>query len=164
MPLTRLPVGSGPALLICSKLAGSQIRPVRMANVAGQALLRSLLSAHGEPHTLAAVVWVGGMFFAHNVLRPTTGPFEPAERLALWRRVFRRFSPWVWASIVFLLASGYGLILIYFGGFSGAGMHIHIMKSIGIVMMLLFCISSSYLGAASVVPWSRKRSISPSAF
>jgi hypothetical protein len=78
------------------KLAGSQIRPVRMANVAGQALLRSLLSAILiRLHTLAAVVWVGGMFFAYNVLRPSTGPLEPAERLALWQRVLSRFFPWV---------------------------------------------------------------------
>src|ERR1700675_1888451 len=47
-------------------------------------------------HILAAVIWVGGMFFALMVLRPSTGPLEPAVRLALWHRVFSRFFAWVW--------------------------------------------------------------------
>jgi len=57
-------------------------------------------------HIVAAVIWVGGMFFAYMVLRPSAGPLEPALRLPLWHRVFGRFFPWVWASIVALLASG----------------------------------------------------------
>ena len=46
-------------------------------------------------HILAAIVWIGGMFFAVLVLRPAAGPLEPPDRLALWRRVFARFFPWV---------------------------------------------------------------------
>jgi uncharacterized membrane protein len=42
-------------------------------------------------HTLAAVIWVGGMFFAHVVLRPSAKPLDPATRLALWERVLGRF-------------------------------------------------------------------------
>ena len=89
-------------------------------------------------HILAAVVWVGGMFFAYVVLRPSAGPLEPEMRLALWHRVFRRFFPWVWLSIIVLLASGYGMIFFYLGGFAGAGASIHVMQGLGIVMMLLF--------------------------
>ncbi|MGH6735292.1 MAG: CopD family protein [Methyloceanibacter sp.] len=89
-------------------------------------------------HILAAVVWVGGMFFAYLVLRPASGPLPPEERLALWRRVFARFFPWVWASVVVLLASGYGMIFGYFGGFAGVDLHVHVMQATGIVMMLLF--------------------------
>jgi uncharacterized membrane protein len=89
-------------------------------------------------HVLAAVVWVGGMFFAFMVLRPSAAPLEPEARLTLWHRVFRRFFPWVWSSIVLLLASGYGMIFLYFEGFAGAGLYIHVMQGIGIVMMLLF--------------------------
>jgi uncharacterized membrane protein len=89
-------------------------------------------------HILAAVVWVGGMFLAYMVLRPSAGPLPPEERLGLWRRVFARFFPWVWLSIVLLLATGYGMIFLYLGGFKGAGLHIHVMQGIGIVMMLLF--------------------------
>ena len=31
-------------------------------------------------HVLAAVIWVGGMFFAYMVLRPSAGPLESASR------------------------------------------------------------------------------------
>jgi uncharacterized membrane protein len=99
-------------------------------------------------HVLAVVVWVGGMFFAYMVLRQSAGPLEPEARLALWHRVFRRFFPWVWSSIVLLLASGYGMMFLYFGGFAGARLYIHVMQGIGIVMMLLFL-------HLFLVPWRR---------
>ena len=89
-------------------------------------------------HALAAVVWVGGMFFAYMVLRPSAGPLEPPLRLALWARVFGRFFPWVWASIAVLLVSGYAMLFLRFGGFAGAGLHIHVMQVTGILMMALF--------------------------
>jgi uncharacterized membrane protein len=89
-------------------------------------------------HALAAVAWVGGMFFAYMVLRPSAGPLEPRLRLALWQRVFSRFFPWVWASIAVLLASGYAMLFLHFGGFKGTGPHIHVMQATGILMMLLF--------------------------
>ena len=99
-------------------------------------------------HVLAVVVWVGGMAFAYVVLRPSAGPIEPATRLPLWHRVFRRFFPWVWTSIIVLLASGYGMIFLYFGGFAGAGLYIHVMQGLGLVMMLLFL-------HLYFVPWRR---------
>jgi uncharacterized membrane protein len=89
-------------------------------------------------HALAAVAWVGGMFFAYMCLRPAAGPLEPRLRLALWQRVFSRFFPWVWASIAVLLASGYAMLFLHFGGFKGAGLHVHVMQATGIVMVLLF--------------------------
>ncbi len=101
-------------------------------------------------HILAAVIWVGGMFFAHQMLRPAVGPLEPAPRLGLWRRVFARFFPWVWASIAALLASGYGMVIWGFGGFAHVGPHIHVMQGIGIIMILAF----AYLYFA---PWRRFR-------
>ena len=99
-------------------------------------------------HVLAVTVWVGSMFFAYVVLRPSAVPLESEARLALWQRVFRRFFPWVWTSIVLLLATGYGMIFFYFGGFAGAGLYIHAMQGIGIVMMLLFM-------HLFFVPWRR---------
>lgn len=89
-------------------------------------------------HILAAVVWVGGMFFAYMVLRPAAGPLEAATRLSLWQRVFGRFFPWVWASIAVLLISGYTMLFVHFGGYAGAGPRIHVMQLTGIAMMLLF--------------------------
>jgi uncharacterized membrane protein len=89
-------------------------------------------------HILAAVIWVGGMFFAVFVLRPSTGALEPGERLALWGRVFARFFPWVWASIVLLLASGYWIIFAGMGGFQGLPIYLHLMQGIGWLMILIY--------------------------
>jgi uncharacterized membrane protein len=89
-------------------------------------------------HALAAMIWVGGMFFAYLVLRRAVGTLDPRLRLELWRQVFRRFFPWVWLSIVALLASGYAMIFLALGGFAGAGMHVHVMQATGLVMMALF--------------------------
>jgi uncharacterized membrane protein len=89
-------------------------------------------------HALSAVVWVGGMFFAHQVLRPAAATLEPGPRLALWSRVLGRFFAWVFAAIILLLASGYTMIAALFGGFGKIGFHIQLMQGIGIVMMLLF--------------------------
>ena len=89
-------------------------------------------------HVLAAVVWVGGMFFAHLVLRPSAGAFEPPERLLLWGRVFSRFFPWVWVAVVALPATGYWQVIAVFGGFANAGLHVHLMHFIGLVMIALY--------------------------
>ena len=99
-------------------------------------------------HVLAAIVWVGGMFFAYVVLRPAAGALDPLPRLALWRGVLGRFFPWVWASIVALLVSGYGMLLFGLGGFAGAGLHVHLMQALGLVMMALF-------GHLYYAPWQR---------
>ena len=89
-------------------------------------------------HALSAVVWVGGMFFAHQVLRPAAAALEPGPRLALWSRVLGRFFAWVFAAIVLLLVTGYAMVFGVYAGFGGIGLHIHLMQGIGILMMLLF--------------------------
>ncbi|MEL6964633.1 MAG: CopD family protein [Pseudomonadota bacterium] len=97
-------------------------------------------------HSLAAVVWVGGMFFAYVILRPTLQEWEALERLRLWKEVFRRFFPWVWMSVLALLASGYFMIFFGLGGFSGVGLHVHLMHLTGWIMIALF-------GVLFHVPW-----------
>ncbi len=89
-------------------------------------------------HVLAAVIWVGGMFFAHMVLRISAGELEPASRLALWSRVFKRFFAWVWLSIFLLLSSGYWMVVNIWGGFSNLPIYLHIMHGLGCLMFLLF--------------------------
>ena len=108
------------------------------------------MSALVSLHALAAVIWVGGMFFGLVVLRPSAGPLAPPERLALWNRVFGRFFPWVWASIAALLGSGYALVFLYFGGFLKVGLHVHLMQGTGVLMMLLFIYAFFW-------PWRRFR-------
>ena len=89
-------------------------------------------------HSLSAVIWVGGMFFALVALRPASLALQPPARLELWAGVLNRFFAWVIAAIVLLLASGYAMIVGVYSGFAGAPVHIHIMQGTGIIMMLLF--------------------------
>lgn len=92
-------------------------------------------------HILAAIIWVGGMFFAYMALRPAAvAMLEPPQRLPLWSATFRRFFPWVWAAIILLPATGYWMILSpsAFDGFANVGLYIHAMQGIGMVMMAIF--------------------------
>ncbi len=101
-------------------------------------------------HVVAAVIWVGGMFFALMVLRPSTGPLDPPTRLALWQRVFARFFPWVWGAVAVLLVSGFAMVIWGFGGFAKIGTYVHLMMGLGIIMMLIY----AHLYFA---PWQRFR-------
>lgn len=89
-------------------------------------------------HSLAAVIWVGGMFFAYQILRPVAAELlEAAPRQNLWVGVFQRFFFWVWLAIGVLPISGLVMIMAY-GGMDRVGFHVHAMIATGIVMMLLF--------------------------
>ncbi len=89
-------------------------------------------------HVLSAVIWVGGMFAAYMCLRPAAGPLEAPQRLKLWRGFFQKFFPWVWASVVLLLASGYWMLVTYFGGFANTPPYVNWMQGLGWVMILLY--------------------------
>lgn len=90
-------------------------------------------------HLLATVVWVGGMFFAYMALRPVAGRLlEPSVRLNLWAQVFSRFFPWVWLTVAILLITGFWMIFSVFGGMAKVGVHVHVMMTLGIIMMLIF--------------------------
>lgn len=92
-------------------------------------------------HLLAAVIWVGGMFFAYMVLRPTAAnQLPPEQRLPLWSGVFSLFFKWVWVAIVTLLITGFWMIHLLggMGGVDGVGVHVHIMLLTGVFMMLIF--------------------------
>jgi uncharacterized membrane protein len=88
-------------------------------------------------HVLAAIVWVGGMFFAHQCLRPVLAERDPALRLGIMAGALRRFFGWVWLAVVVLLATGFGEVGAL-GGFGAWGPHVHVMAALGVVMMLLF--------------------------
>lgn len=89
-------------------------------------------------HALGAVVWVGGMFFAYMVLRPSVDAMEPPHRLSLLAAVFRRFFIWVWHAVVVLPVTGYVVLFALYNGFAGAGGHIHLMQGLAWVMIALF--------------------------
>ena len=89
-------------------------------------------------HTLAVVVWVGGMFFAHMALRPAVATLPPEVRLPLLVRVFERFFPWVWASVLIILATGYGALFALFGTTITANRSVYSMMILGNLMTVLF--------------------------
>lgn len=90
-------------------------------------------------HILAAVVWVGGMFFAYVALRPVAARLlEPPLRLPLWAQTFTRFFPWVWVAVVILPVTGYWLIFSVFEGFAYTDIHVHVMQVTGWIMILIF--------------------------
>ena len=90
-------------------------------------------------HALSAVIWVGGMFFAYMAMRPAVVEVvEASQRGALWCQTLTRFFRWVWLAIALLLVTGYWMIFKVFGGMAGAGWHVHVMQTLGLIMMLLF--------------------------
>jgi uncharacterized membrane protein len=101
-------------------------------------------------HILCAVIWVGGMFFALLVLRPSLGVLEPPQRLQLHSQVFRRFFLIIWHAMPLALISGYAMLLGVFGGFAGAGWSINLMQLLGLIMAALFLVV--FFG-----PWARFR-------
>ena len=90
-------------------------------------------------HVLAALIWVGGMFFAWMILRPAAiTALEGPARLKLWVEVFQRFFVWVWVAVVILPISGVGLLQMRFNGFETAPRYVQIMMGLYIVMVALF--------------------------
>ena len=90
-------------------------------------------------HFLAAVIWVGGMFFAYMALRPSAAQvLEPPLRLQLWVQVFRRFFLWVWISVVILPATGYWMVWQNWGGFTNTSADIKVMHIVGWIMFLIY--------------------------
>jgi uncharacterized membrane protein len=90
-------------------------------------------------HLLAALVWVGGMFFAWMILRPAAvSTLEAPARLKLWIEVFQRFFYWVWAAVIVLPITGVGMLNLRFAGFETAPRYVHIMIGLYIAMLALF--------------------------
>jgi uncharacterized membrane protein len=90
-------------------------------------------------HLLSVVVWVGGMFFAHQCLRPVAASqLEPPVRLPLWVGVFGRFFPFVWVAIILLPLTGYMMIFSVFGGMGNAPLYVHLMNGLGTFMILIY--------------------------
>ena len=101
-------------------------------------------------HVLAAVIWVGGMFFAYAILRPSAGPLEPGVRLALWSRVLSRFFRWVWLSVAALVVSGGAMIALDTTGTSATSTSVRLMTALGLAMIAIYA-------WVYFAPWRRLR-------
>ena len=89
-------------------------------------------------HVLCAVVWVGGMFFAYVVLRPSLSVLEPAQRIALHGQVFRRFFLIIWHAMPLIVLTGFAMIFAVFGGMAGVRWNVHVMLLLGLIMAAIF--------------------------
>lgn len=90
-------------------------------------------------HLLAALIWVGGMFFAWMILRPAAvSALDAPHRLRLWVAVFPRFFLWVWAAVLVLPVTGVGMLDLRFSGFDSAPRYVNIMMGLYLVMLALF--------------------------
>jgi len=89
-------------------------------------------------HLIAAIAWVGGMFFTYTSLRPASAQLPTEQRLTLWRDALGRFFGWVWICIAVLLLTGYADVAIRFGAIGQWPAYLHGMQDLGLVMIGLF--------------------------
>ncbi|MEM7541009.1 MAG: CopD family protein [Pseudomonadota bacterium] len=90
-------------------------------------------------HLLAAIIWIGGMFFAYTCLRPSLGEtLAPAERARLLTATFSRFFHWVWIAIPILFATGLYMAFTRYGVMGTWPIFLHVMFGVAIIMSLLF--------------------------
>ena len=89
-------------------------------------------------HVLSAVVWVGGMFFAYAVLRPSLSVLEPIQRIALHTQIFRRFFLVIWHAMPLILLTGFAVLFGFYGGMEYVGWNVHAMMALGLIMSAVF--------------------------
>ena len=88
-------------------------------------------------HLLAAITWVGGMWFAYFCLRPAAAEIlDPPKRLPLWAATFERFLRFVAIAVVVIVISGF--ILLAETGFRLAPVGWLIMAALGVVMAVVY--------------------------
>ena len=89
-------------------------------------------------HLLGAVLWVGGMFFALVVLRPSIAVVPGPARLDLHRQVFRRFFMVIWHVMPVMLATGFAMVFVVYGGFRSVPWNVQAMALLGLLMSAIF--------------------------
>jgi uncharacterized membrane protein len=88
-------------------------------------------------HLLCAVLWVGGMFFAYVVLRPSMTAIEAPQRMLLHTQVFKKFFLVIWHAMPLIIITGF-VMLILGVGMAAAPWQIHTMLGLGLVMAAVF--------------------------
>ncbi len=88
-------------------------------------------------HLLCAVLWVGGMFFAYAVLRPSMLAIEPPQRMLLHTRVFKRFFLVIWHAMPVILISGFAMLGLRWD-MATAPWQINAMMGLGLLMSAVF--------------------------
>lgn len=88
-------------------------------------------------HLLAAMAWVGGMFFAYFCLRPSAVEvLEPPQRLLLWLATLERFLRYMSVAVLVVVVTGISMLLSV--GFQAAPVGWHVMFAVGLVMAAVY--------------------------
>ena len=90
-------------------------------------------------HLLCAVLWVGGMFFAYVVLRPSMAAIEAPQRMLLHTRVFKKFFLVVWHVLPLVLITG-GAMLALQWNMATLPWQINAMMGLGLLMAAVFLV------------------------
>ena len=90
-------------------------------------------------HLLCAVLWVGGLFFAYVVLRPSMTAIEAPQRMLLHTRVFKKFFLIVWHAMPLAIITGFAM-LGFIGGMANVPWQIHVMLGLGLLMGAVFLV------------------------
>ena len=101
-------------------------------------------------HTLAVIVWLGGLFLLCVVFQPSTREVDTKTAMSLWHGMLSRFFAWAWISLLLTLATGIGMVFLKFGGFSDIPILHQVNRAIGIPAIALY--GYLYFG-----PWQRFR-------
>jgi uncharacterized membrane protein len=88
-------------------------------------------------HLLCAVLWVGGMFFAYVVLRPSLAAIEAPQRMLLHTQVFRKFFLVIWHAMPLILITGFAMIGLNWN-MATAPWQIQAMMGLGLLMAAVF--------------------------
>jgi uncharacterized membrane protein len=89
-------------------------------------------------HVLGAVIWVGGMFFALIVLRPSLSVLDGPGRLALHGAVFSRFFRVIWHVMPIMLLTGFAMLFVLYANPADAGTNVQAMSVTGLGMSVIF--------------------------
>ena len=89
-------------------------------------------------HLLSIVIWIGGMFFAYVILRPSLSVLEPPQRIALHTQVFKRFFLIVWHAMPLTILTGLAMLFGFSGGMANAPWPVHAMLTLGLVMGAIY--------------------------
>ena len=88
-------------------------------------------------HLLCAVLWVGGMFFAYVVLRPSMAAIEAPQRMLLHTRVFRKFFLVIWHAMPLILITGFAMVGLQWN-MATAPWQLNAMMGLGLLMAAVF--------------------------
>lgn len=100
-------------------------------------------------HSLAATLWVGGLFFTVGILWPAASAAPLSDRLPLLSITLGRFFLWIWIAIFTQLVTGYAMMGLL-GGIAVMPAYINVMQGLAWVMILLY-------GHIFFSPWQRAR-------